>query len=253
MRTLAATAAACAAVLLAGCETGPIAAVGVTPEALTSGAVAHWRFDERGGTTVGDASGHGRDGTIAGATWSWLDAGRFGGALHLEQGDAVTVDGFPNATPGWTVSLWVQIPSQAIGLGDATLISTEDVFKGGWEINVNTLSTNLLYQPGFWVGPGPYDYAHYDCQGCIHPDHWQHVAAVVDGKAATLAFYLDGVLQAREHVGQVISPGVPTLYLGRWATTDPARLLLGSLDDIGIWDRALSSAEIALLNQAPVP
>jgi hypothetical protein len=41
--------------------------------------------------------------------------------------------------------------------------------------------------------------------------------------------------------------------MGRWATTDPARLLGGSLDDIAIWSRPLMSAEIALLTQAAAP
>jgi hypothetical protein len=39
----------------------------------------------------------------------------------------------------------------------------------------------------------------------------------------------------------------------RWATADPARLLVGSLDDIAVWSRPLQSAEIALLTQAPPP
>jgi hypothetical protein len=41
--------------------------------------------------------------------------------------------------------------------------------------------------------------------------------------------------------------------MGRWATTIPARPLVGSLDDIAIWNRALSSAEIALLVETPAP
>jgi hypothetical protein len=79
------------------------------------------------------------------------------------------------------------------------------------------------------------------------------VATVVDGAASTLSFYLDGVLQDRHQVPQAISPGVSTLYMGRWATTNPARLLVGSLDDIAIWSRPLVSEEIALLTQAPAP
>jgi hypothetical protein len=247
--TLCATAVSLA---LAGCGTGAIDAVGLTPEALTSGLVAHWSFDERGGTSVGDSSGNGHTGSIVGTTWSWVD-GRFGGALRLEPGDYVSVESFPNATAGWTVAVWVQVPSQAVGMGDATVISTEDVFKGGWEINLNAVPSTLWYQPGFWTGPSQSDYAHYDCMGCVHPDRWQHLGVVVDGNAKTLAFYLDGVLQGRQPISQAILPGVPTLYMGRWATTDPARPLMGSLDDVAIWTRALSSAEIALLTQAPAP
>lgn len=245
--------AALAAGLISACGSGPIDAVGLAPGGLSMGLVAHWKFDEGADSTVHDSSGNGHDGNIHGSSWSWLAQGRFSAALHLEQGDDVAVDGFPNATEGWTVSAWVQIASKDVGMGDATVISTEDVFHGGWEMNLNALPTNLQYDFGYWTGPGTFDYAaYYPCTNCIRPDHWQHLAAVVDGAGKTLSFYLDGVLQGRREVPQAISPGVSTLYMGRWATTDPARLLVASLDDIAIWNRALVSEEIALLTQAPV-
>jgi hypothetical protein len=241
------------ACLLSACGVGPVDAVGLAPGGLSQGLVAHWSFDEGADSVVHDSSGNGHDGSINGPGWSWLAQGRFGGALHLEQGDSVTVDSFPNATQGWTVSTWVQIASKDVGMGLATVISTEDVYHGGWEMNLNALPTNLQYDFGYWTGPGPYDYsAYYACTDCMHPDRWQHIAAVVDGTAGTLSFYLDGILQDRHHVPKTISPGVSTLSMGRWATTDPARLLAGSLDDIAIWSRPLVSEEIALLTQAPV-
>jgi hypothetical protein len=214
------------------------------------GLVAHWAFDEGMDSVVHDTSGNAHDGALNGTTWSWLPQGRFGGALHLEQGDYVAVDNFPNATPGWTVSAWVQIAAADVNTGDATVISTEDVYRGGWEVN---LTAPAAYHFGFWTGPGTYTWAHYECSGCIHADQWQHLTAVVDGAASTLSFYLDGVLQDRHQVPQAILPGTPTLYMGRWPTISPPRLLAGSIDDIAIWSRPLVSEEIVLLNHAPVP
>lgn len=239
--------------LFPACGSGAIDAVGLAPGGLSQGLVAHWTFDEGADSVVHDLSGNSHDGNINGSNWSWLAQGRFGAALHFEQGDYVAVDSFPNATEGWTVSAWVQIASKDVGMGDATVISTEDVFQGGWEMNLNAQPTNLQYDFGYWTGPGQFDYrAYYECKNCIHPDHWQHVAAVVDGAVGTLAFYLDGMFQARVQVPQAILPGVSTLYMGRWATTDPARLLAGSIDDIAIWSRALVSEEIGLVAQSPV-
>jgi len=235
--------------LLSACGSGAIDAVGLAPGGLSQGLVAHWTFDEGADSVVHDSSGNSHDGNINGSNWSWLSQGRFGGALHLEQGDYVAVDNFPYATPAWTVSAWVRIASKDVDTGDATVISTEDVYRGGWEMNLTAPSA---YHFGFWTGPGTYTWAHYECANCIQGDRWQHVAAVVDGAAGTLSFYLDGIFQARVQVPQAILPGVSTLYMGRWATTDPARLLVGSLDDIAIWSRALVSEEIAQLTQAPV-
>ena len=237
--------------LFGACGTGPIDAVGVLPDALSSGLLAHWAFDESTGSTVRDSSGNAHNGSVNGSTWSWLAAGRFAGALHLQQGDYVAIDGFPNATPGWTVGVWVRFAAQNPDVGEITVLSTEDVFKGGWEINL--IDTSLSYHFGFYKGPGSSDYSFYNCERCIHPDQWQHLAAVVDGAAGTMAFYLDGVLQSRQSIAQPILPGVSTLYMGRWATTDPARLFVGSLDDVAIWNRPLMSAEIELLTQDPAP
>lgn len=222
-------------------------------DAVSMALVAHWTFDEGSGNQVRDSSPDHHDGTINGATWSWV-SGQFGSALHLEQGDYVEVDAFPDATRGFTVSAWVQVASKNVGMGEVTVISTEDVFKGGWEMNLtSTTSEESQYHFGFWEGPNQPDYAHCECPNCIVPDRWQHVAAVVDGDALTLSIYFDGAFVARATVRQPIQPGVPTLYMGRWATSDPARLLIGSLDDISLWRRPLEPDEVAALARAALP
>jgi hypothetical protein len=236
--------------LLAGCGNGDVDAVGLAPSGLSVDLVAHWTFDDGTGSSVRDSSSNPHHGTINGSTWSWLSQGRFGGALHLEQGDYVSVDNFPDASSGWTVSAWVQIASKDVDIGEVTVISTEDVYKGGWELNLNVPAT---YHFGFWVGPSSTTYDHCECSNCLRADRWQHIAVVVDGSARTLSFYLDGVLRTRVPVARPISRGVPTLYMGRWATTSPARLLVGSLDDVTIWGRTLVAAEIVSLTRAPAP
>lgn len=236
---------------LAGCD-GTLDAIRLEDLPLTAGLVAHWAFDDGTGSSVRDNGGtHG--GTVQGSTWGWLQQGRFAGALRLEQGDHVIVDGFPDATVGWTVAAWVYLPASSIELGEMTVISTEDVFRGGWEINLNATSDDRRYHFGFYSGPGSWEYAHVECEDCLKSDRWQHIAAVVDGTAMTAAFYLDGALHARTTIATTIRPGSPTLYMGRWATTDPPRLFAGSLDDVAVWNRRLASAEIELLQDAPVP
>jgi hypothetical protein len=242
-----------AVAVLPACGNAAMDAVRLVPGGLSQGLIAHWTFDDDGGSSVRDSSSNHHDGTVNGSTWSWLGQGRFGGALHLEQGDYVSVESFPNATSGWTVSAWLFIASKDVGTDDVTVISTEDVYKGGWEMNLAAAPAPLHQHFAFWKGPGGPDYAHAECLGCLRADEWQHFAGVVDGATRTLSIYLDGVLQDRILDLPPISPGVPTLYMGRWATTDPARLLVGSLDDIAIWNRALVGVEIASLTQAPAP
>jgi hypothetical protein len=248
-------------VLLSACGDGPVDAIELVPGGLSDGLVAHWTFDDGAGNVVSDSSGNLRNGTITSANPDWLAQGQFGGALRLNLGDFVIVNSFPDASKNWTISSWVQIASEdLVASTDATanvetVISTEKVFQGGWEMNLGLPTTGTYYHFGYWTGPGQYDYDYFDCEGCFHPGQWQHLSVVVDGGASTLAFFLDGVLQVREPITRTISPGLPTLYMGRWA--DPGqtgeRFLVGSLDDIAIWSRALAAQEIALLDQAPPP
>ncbi len=240
------------AAVFCGCGSGAVDAVGLVSGGLVEGLIAHWTFDEGAGSAVRDSSTRHLDGIINGSTWSWISQGRFGGALHFESGDYVTVDNFPPATSGWTVSAWVQIASKDIGAAQGTIVSTEDLFKGGWEMSVIPKDDQSHF--GFWQGPTPYEYAAYYCDKCIQPDRWRQITGVVDGSTKTLAFYLDGVLQGRVSVLQAISPGVSTLTMGSWASPDKdARFLVGSLDDIAIWSRPLVEAEVATLAQAPAP
>ena len=56
---------------------------------------------------MADRSGNGHDGQLTGGTW--VAAGRFGGGLRLQPGDSVTIPGFPQAMPDWTVSVWIKL------------------------------------------------------------------------------------------------------------------------------------------------
>ena len=242
---------------LASCTAGPLEVVDNT---LLHGLVAHWSLDEAGGSVVNDDSGNRHHGMLTGATWV---AGHFGGALHFEQGNEVAVPAFPPATLNWTVALWVRPPVDTLGDSYITLISTELVFQGGWEMNAKFSATDRRYQFGYYLGPGDSDYFTQNCT-CVVTQQWTHLAAVVDGAAQTIAFYRDGLPDgpvAMPPTGATpgpIKPGNNILYLGRWQPPErvvpvDARLFKGDLDDVAIYDRALTGDEISALARSAVP
>ena len=72
--------------------------------------VGRWKFDENGGTTATDSSGHGNDGIIYGAAWT---PDIFGFALQFDSIDdyievpkSVSLDGITNEI---TLTAWVNI------------------------------------------------------------------------------------------------------------------------------------------------
>ena len=120
-------------VCLAGCGSAPVELVTISPGSLPRGLVAHWAFDDESGTTVADRSRNGHDGQLTGGTWV---TGRFGGGLRLQLGDSVTIPGFPQATPDWTVSVWINLSAAdkaAFTADRAVLLTAEKPSMGGWE------------------------------------------------------------------------------------------------------------------------
>ena len=83
-----------------------------------NGLVAAYGFDENGGASAADASGHGNKGTLEGATWA---AGKFGSALSFNGSSSrVTIPDSASLdlTRGSTLEAWVK-PSNASGWGTA--------------------------------------------------------------------------------------------------------------------------------------
>jgi hypothetical protein len=243
-----------AAAAAVGCTDAHLNVVHIVPNSLEMGQVAHWTFDDTGGTTVLDSSGFERNGTLmtTGAATPTRVEGQFGGALAFSDGAYMTVPGFPQATESWSVSLWVRLPSGDLGGTDyVTLISNETVFMGGWEMNVVPGAGNDLYHFAFWQGPNDSDYAHYNCS-CVDRERWTHLVEVIDGQALTMRLYKDGVPRSAINVRQPIRPGQDTLYFGRWAL-DEMRGFNGALDDVAIYNRALVLHEVQALSKMPAP
>ncbi len=234
------------------CRAGvvPLDAVSIDPRSLTTDLVAHWTFDEGSGLVVGDSSGNGHVGELTGGTWS--SVGRFGGALELNTGEFVAVKNFPQATANWTVSVWTKTSAAQLVVdqaGGATILSTENVFSGGWQLHLDNRPGFQRYDAAYWLGPNDSDYIVLTCD-CIEIDRWVHLTAVFDGQAQQFTLYRDGTPTDRTSLPALILPGDSTLYMGTWNMM--SRYLTGVVDDFAIWSRALSPDEIALLSRQPV-
>lgn len=248
------------ALALTGCSQGRLDVVVPVPNSLTQGMEAHWPCDEGSGATLGDIPSHSYDGTILGATW--LIPGHFGNALHFNSGNSVIVSGsgFPQAKLDWSVSLWVRPqPQDWVVGGDfansyITLISTEIGLSGGWEMNAQLIAGDTTWKYSF-AYPNPGDagssaYEHYDCD-CLDVGLWTHVVAVVDSSVMKILFYKNGVLDGEKLITDTIHSGSNALYLGTWS--GGGRNFVGDLDDIVIYGRALTAAEVKLLYTQPAP
>jgi hypothetical protein len=79
------------------------------------------------------------------------------------------------------------------------------------------------------------------CGGVLTPGIWQHIAATYDGNEVVL--YVDSVAVASAPRNGQIATNNSVLYLGNRANGN--RAFDGSIDEVRIWDRALTASEIA--------
>lgn len=258
-----------AAAGLCACTPGPIDVIDLDPRTLSSGLIAHWTFDEAGGDTVYDDGGSDppHNGTLEGG-WARIP-GRFGGAVHFSSGGA-SVPAFPQPSSGvgsWSVTAWVRTPPELdTGSTWAAIISNELLRTGGWQLNIRYPAAPAAYQFAYWHGPAEDIYVFQD-----HPpvmvDRWVHVVGVYDAIQNVAWTYLNGApvfengVAVSKPADQSIKSGTTTLWMARWPpestllANNPSdeRRLLGDLDEIAIYNRALGPKEAAALARAPIP
>ncbi|HVV51206.1 MAG TPA: LamG domain-containing protein [Polyangia bacterium] len=228
-----------------GCSPGPIDVATLPSGGLLNGLVAYWPLDEGSGTLADDASGNERNGFVAGPSWI---PGQFGSALHFSGANYMSAGSFPPATPSYSVSAWVLIQPYEVGAPIANLVSTETP-GGGWALYAMLGQGNESYVFQFLTPGAPQGYT-VSC-ACVVPGSWVHLVAVVDGDAATLTLYVNGV-PTTVATTSALFPGSSVLYLARSAALSPTFPLTGALDDVAIYSRALVPQEVAALGQGPV-
>ena len=202
--------------------------------------VGWWRLDDGSGTTAIDSSGGGNDGTFQGDP-QWV-AGKVAGALEMDGGDYVDVPGAADINPeSITLMTWVNFTSV-----DPADMERQDYLSRGddyafslheWGARDSTPAEGKI--SGIVTSAGGWSVV--NGQTLIEPDTWYHTALTYSSETQTLTLYLDGEID-----GELDVPGGLEHRLGGSLTigTYSGRDLLGKIDDIQIWDEALSEAQI---------
>jgi hypothetical protein len=204
--------------------------------------VGHWKLDEGAGSIAADASGNGYTANLLNQP-GWTD-GVFGKAVsldgindHLRAPHAAALNSYP-----LTVSVWVK--TAATGLHGIVNKYAPGSFNG---YQVFTDNGDLCA----WYFRNAANHV-WDGSGCTlrtpgyADDEWHHVVFVVDASGGRL--YVDGVERASQAWTGV--PGAPstTRKVGfGWYPQVTQPYLPGTIDDVRIYARALSAAEVSAL------
>lgn len=200
-----------------------------------SGLIAHYAFDEGSGSQAGDSSGNGKSASLAGSpTWT---AGSVGGALDFNGSNYAMSVGSVSVPSTFSVSAWVK-PSANPEVGAFADRIVESAYNTGFALTYYNNGLQRVFMlsvkgnPLFANAPVPLG-------------QWTHVTATFDGSVAKV--YVNGNLDASDDFSGLVSPGSTNMpiYIGTYFNA-PGELagFRGSIDDVRVYDRALSSSEV---------
>jgi hypothetical protein len=201
--------------------------------------LAHWSLDEGAGVIVRDVSGRSHDGIVMGDhQWSEGPPG-FGSALGFDGAGFVEILNEPafDVTDVLTVAAWVNV-------GAVSANWTAIVTKGDSAWRLSTITR----QPRFhFAVSDPAVGAHWINGSTVVPlGQWHHVAGTYDGSFIRL--YIDGEEDPASPVaysGPISVNNWPVVLADNAEVPDMA--FVGRLDDVRIYNCALSSADIQAL------
>lgn len=193
--------------------------------------VGAWTLDEGTGTTAHDTAGV-HDATVTG---SWVP-GVSGTALQFDGSGQYAQTGGPvlDTTGNYSVSAWVRLDRTGSW---ATAVSQDGAPSSGFYLQYSAADNRLAFSTS--SGRALSDVA-------PQAGRWYHLVGVHDADAGTYVLYVDGVAQAKtwsQPTGEV-APG--PLAIGRAVSGGrQSDFWPGSVDDVVVWNRVLTAAEVA--------
>lgn len=190
---------------------------------------AHYRFDEGSGLTAGDSSANAYDAAIEPNGIDAWDAGGYDGyCLAFDGNFVVTVpeEVFASVFDEVTVAVWVHIDAD---------VNPESV--GRAEFGAGPADPNESWDRLSWVQDEPQQ----------NTGRWCHYAFVKNAGDSVMRIYHDGVLVARNTEAALPTDGSNAGASTIGGKADGSGRFKGKLDDMRIYDYALSHAEILYL------
>ncbi|MCH7558844.1 MAG: discoidin domain-containing protein [Planctomycetes bacterium] len=212
-------------------------------EAADPSLVGWWRFDEGSGTIVKDSSGNGNDGTITNATW---ETGKHGSALGFNGSAYVDLpaEAWSTIERQATFTFWAYGDPAAQPQANFIFGAFQDPAINGSRVmsaHVPWSNGDVYFDTGGTTADG-YDRIQKTATAEEYAGSWQHWALVKDADAGEQKIYLNGVLW--HSVTGMTKPmtGVTAFTVG--AKPSIENYYFGMMDDIRLYNRALSQEEI---------
>lgn len=220
------------------------------PAALKDGIVAYWPLDEVVGAKTPDlVSGY--DMELANLTAADLVDGKRGKAFSfafarqtlLKRVNAPGEQLPINQHPAFTITMWVNVAgtgqSDLRFFSEGSTTNNDPLFNLGTDNTGATGSVDIFLRRAGWTTVN-----HIKTEQTPLDGTWKHVT-FVQSEDGTRALYFDGVKDSLEIPAKEAGDwGVNTTTIGGILRANPTHWVTGLIDDVALWNRALSPSEI---------
>ncbi|GAA5481418.1 LamG-like jellyroll fold domain-containing protein [Haloferula sargassicola] len=228
--------------------------------------IAHYRFDEAASATTaanevtGSTEGLVGSAVTTGVTGIAGNAYQFGGATATQDDivDMGTASFFAAiaASGKLSIAAWVNTTdttgnrNTVVFAGDDTSsISFTDfgVAAGQAGHEGEVTARNRPNLPGAGAQQGGI----YSTGVTVNDGNWHHLAITVDLSTALLSLYVDGVLANTQTMGTADFPTFNNFEIGRLGRSSPVDPFQGLIDDVQVYDQALTEEQVGYLHDHP--
>ncbi|MBI4358384.1 MAG: hypothetical protein HY584_03720, partial [Candidatus Omnitrophica bacterium] len=228
------------------------------PTTTETGLTGYWNLDAVNNNQITDLSGTGNTGTLVNGVTLSTDHPTVNfsntGSLNFDGvGGYVAINPIANdLTQDFTIAIWIKANNNHVAASG----------KEGVVIGTNTSAGGNVFR--LTVGDGStssrdnrinvYDgrSGAYEITGSVVGDNtWHHVAYTRSGSSGSL--YVDGVLQGTHTANYTFSSTHKWSIGQEWDSATPSDFLKGLVDELRIYNRVLSAAQIQNLAQGNLP
>jgi len=214
------------------------------PEDVTTGLIGYWKMDETSGTVAVDSAGGDNDAHVNAGTIAAASTSKLGGAIEFDGStDFFWVDSTDEMQPVKEITLaaWVK-PDVTTSM--AFLRAPEATgWQEGWRFIVDGSADYVFHiatdqaSTSVYSSVGP---------GAVAGE-WSHIVGTYDGVNSKM--YQDGVLNDTSALtGDISYPTPAQGWQGRIGHSNGVALMDGAMDEVRIYNRALTAAEVAHLH-----
>ena len=206
------------------------------------GMVALWKADGNAQDSIGGNNGE----LMNGATFAQGVVGKTFSLSGNQQYMEVPANPANSPTGPFTAMAWIKYTKLIGSRGGAVLAKGVDAESAiDWAMTVSDVHK---LRPHANVGNS---WVNFDCATTLKPGVWYHVALVYDGES--VGGFVNGALDGRQTVSGKLQVSDNSLKIGSYAPlngTWSKCFFAGEIDEVALFDRPLSAAEIKAIYQS---